>query len=340
MRAFVGVILHALVVNHTVILIDEPDAFLHPPQARLLGRMLIEETPNDKQVFISTHSGDFLRGLLDSESKRVRIIRIQRQENINIIKELDNEGIRNVWADPLLRYSNVLDGLFHDKVILCEADSDCRFYAAIYDSIMDNTDIYKQDVMFIHCGGKDRMPVGIKSLRDLGVPISVITDFDILNSEKPLRTIFEELGGEWEDVVSDWRLVKSSVEQKKPELNSEEVCRDVQTVIDNVSEQTFPKDAGRKIQKILRRSSPWSIAKTVGKQFIPNGEPTEACNRLFEKLENSGLFVVQCGELEEFVKSVGGHGPKWVNSVLKKDLNSDHELREAKDFVNKVINMV
>jgi energy-coupling factor transporter ATP-binding protein EcfA2 len=150
MRSFVGVLLHSLVVDHPVILIDEPEAFLHPPQARLLGQMLIKEAPSNRQLFIATHSGDFLRGLLDSNSTRVRIVRIQRQKTVNPIKELDHTGVRKVWGDPILRYSNVLDGLFHSKVILCESDADCRFYAAVMDALIDpNADSRREHIMFL-----------------------------------------------------------------------------------------------------------------------------------------------------------------------------------------------
>jgi len=183
MRSFVGVLLHSLVVDHSVVMIDEPEAFLHPPQARLLGQMIVNESPSGRQFFLATHSGDFLRGLLDSQSNRVRIIRIQRNGDVNPVKELDNDGIKKVWDDPLLRYSNVLDGLFHEKVILCEGDSDCRFYAAIMDAVTEREgDVNRGHVMFVHCGGKARMSVVISSLRNLDVPVRVVADFDLLNS--------------------------------------------------------------------------------------------------------------------------------------------------------------
>jgi hypothetical protein len=43
-------------------------------------------------------------------------------------------------------------------------------------------------------------------------------------------------------------------------------------------------------------------------------------------LRAAGLHVVEVGELEGFVRTVGGHGPRWVNEVLKRDLASDPEL--------------
>ena len=338
MRSFVGVLLHSLVVDHSIILIDEPEAFLHPPQAHLLGQMIVKEAPQDRQFFLATHSGDFLRGLLDTYTERVRILRIQRDGTVNKIKELDSAGIKQIWGDPILRYSNVLDGVFHNKVILCESDGDCRFYAAIMDAIIyPKSEDRREHIMFLHCGGKARMPVVISSLRNLDVPVHVIADFDILNNESPLKEIVEALGGSWEVIEANWRVVQRAIEEKKPELNTAEVVRDIDSILQTISNSFFPKEAKKGIQEILRRSSPWSIAKTVGKAFIPSGDPTRAYNAVCEELERIGLFVVPLGELEGFARSIGGHGPKWVNEVLERDLANDPELEDARAFVRNIL---
>jgi len=338
MRSFVGVLLHSLVVEHSVILIDEPEAFLHPPQARLLGNMLVKEAPSDRQLFIATHSGDLLRGLLDSNSPRVRIVRIQRREKVNPIKELDNDGVRKVWGDPILRYSNVLDGLFHSKVVLCESDSDCRFYAAIMDALVDHDcDGRREHIMFLHCGGTARMPVVISALKNLDVPLSVVCDFDLLNAESPLREVCTAIDLEWGMQEKDWSLVKNSIDQKKPELDSTEVTREIQRLLAGIKDKSFPKEIKKEIEAVLRRASPWAHAKTVGKAFVPSGDATVACNRLLAGLEEKGLFIVPVGELEGFCKSVGNHGPKWVNEVLGKNLKNSGELEEARSFVRNLV---
>ena len=47
MRSFASVILHLLAPGTpSTLLLDEPEAFLHPPQARLLGEIIVTERPN------------------------------------------------------------------------------------------------------------------------------------------------------------------------------------------------------------------------------------------------------------------------------------------------------
>jgi len=338
MRSFVGVLLHSLIVDHSTILIDEPEAFLHPPQARLIGKMLVAEAPESRQLFVATHSGDLIRGLLDASSTRVRIIRIQRDENINYVKQLDNSGIEEIWGDPLLRHSNILDGLFHEKVIVCESDSDCRFYSSVMDAIFENTDnISKPDFMFTHCGGKDRIPIVLHALRRLGVPVKVITDFDVLNNESLLKELYSILLGDWDQVKTYWVTVRNSIESKKTENSAKEIIKEITNVLEDIEENVFPTNEKTKIIEIMKKSSPWSIAKTLGKNYVPNGEPTQAYNNLVNEFKKRGLFIVEVGELERFVKSVGQHGTKWVNKVLEKDLANDNELSTARDFVNEIV---
>jgi energy-coupling factor transporter ATP-binding protein EcfA2 len=338
MRCFAGVLLHSVVVEHSVILIDEPEAFLHPPQARALGQVLADETPQDRQLVLATHSGDLLRGLLDTDSSRVRVVRLERDGLVNRATELDRSGVASVWGDSILRYSNVLDGLFHTKVVLCESDADCRFYAAVLDAIAEETEEGRREhVMFIHCGGKARMPVVIAALKELDVPVAVVADFDVLNSERPLRDICGAIGGRWADLADDWDLVRTSIESKKPDLRAEDVIERIKEILDGVSTATFPVEAKTKIQNVLRKSSPWAAAKTMGRQYVPRGAATNACDRLLFRLREHGVHVVPVGELECFCQSVDGHGPRWVNSVLVKDLLKDSELGDAREFVSQVL---
>ena len=337
MRSFVGVLLNAFISYYSILFIDEPEAFLHPPQAKLLGKMLSKDLPSEKQLFLSTHSMEFLMGILDGNVDNIRIIRIQRDGDINKISSLNKSDIITLWNDPLLRHSNILEGLFHSKVVICESDSDCRFYSAILDSIVDDDSTAVPDVMFIQCGGKHRIHSVVRALRKLNVPLSVVCDFDVLNNENPLKNIIEELGGGWSGIESDWKLIKGQIEQKKPELNTADVKKEIGKALDEISDKNFPRKSAQNIMQILNKSSAWAYAKQVGRSFIPSGDATRAAERLFDNLKSINCFVLEVGELECFVRSVGNHGPKWVNEVLKKDLRNDPQLELARNFVKQII---
>lgn len=337
MRSFVGLLLNVFVSDYSMLFIDEPEAFLHPPQARLLGKMLAKDLPADRQLFLATHSESFLKGLLDANVTNLKIIRIQRDGSINLVSMLNSNDINNIWNDSLLRHSNVLDGLFHSKVVICESDSDSRFFSAILSSHYDDTNNIAPDVLFINCGGKHRIPTAIKALKKLNVYIKVVVDFDVLNDINPLKEIFEDLGGNWLVVEADWKLVKKEIEQKRPEFLTEDVKKEIEGILNSTSERIFPKSKISDIQKALKKASAWSEAKEIGKAFIPSGNASQAFERIQLKFIEKGLLILEVGELESFVRSIGNHGPKWVSEVLSKDLKNDRELELARQFVSQLI---
>ncbi|WP_036379780.1 ATP-dependent endonuclease [Muricauda sp. MAR_2010_75] len=336
MRSFVGVLLNAFIGNQSLLFIDEPEAFLHPPQARLLGKMLAKDLPADRQLLLASHSTDFLKGLLEGNSNNLKVIRIQRNGSINNVNTLNSAEINSIWGDSLLRHTNVLDGLFHSKVIICESDSDSRFYSAILSTVNEKKAKPYSDTLFIQCGGKHRIPVVIKALKKLNVPVCTICDFDVLNDVNPLKSIIEESGGNWKDIEKEWKIVKAAIEAKRPELETKELKDEIDSIFDSVSEKNMPKEKISAITKSLKKASAWAHAKQVGESFVPNGQPTQAYKKLIKGLKSNNIFVVEVGELESFVKSVANHGPKWVNDVLIKDLKNDSELETARKFIEEI----
>ena len=335
MRSFAGVLLATSIGQESILLIDEPEAFLHPPQAKQLGTTLVRDRPNGRQLFIATHSTDIVQGVLNANDPNVKVVRIRRQGNVNHVRLLENARVQELWSDPLLRYSNILDGLFHEGVVVCEADSDCRFYAAVLDATqnIEVSNSKRLDVLFTHCGGKARLPVVIRSLREVDVPVCAVADFDVLADEDTLKKIIEALGGTWATVERDWRIMKSAVDSKRPDFNTVEVKNEIGKLLDPITATQLPEKVRTELQAVLRKTSAWSNAKLVGKAFVPPGDPSKACERLLAALRTVGLYVVEVGELEGFVRTEAGHGPKWVNSVLARDLAEDHELSAARTFV-------
>lgn len=265
MRSFVSVLLDTFTSEHTITLIDEPEAFLHPPQARLLGKMLATHNPDGRQLFISTHSEDFLQGLLDADNDNVTVIRINRNENINHMSILQSSDIKALWDKPLLRYSNILSGLFHEKVVVCESDYDCLFYRSVIDAIYEDKGEFAPDIMFTHCGGKDRIHTAVSALHALNVTVVALTDFDILNVGAKFKKLVTAFGVDWDTTLA---------EQMK-------------TIYQNMG----------------GTAKSWEAIKKIGKQGFEGNAPAayEAVEQVCRK---AGLFVIPLGEIECFDKTV------------------------------------
>jgi hypothetical protein len=201
-KAFVQILLHTVLRPAPVVVIDEPEAFLHPPQARLLGRKLAQ-LPGQTQVFVATHSADFLAGVLDAQDARpLALVRLDRSTGQPRARQLEPDAVAELLRTPLLRYSNIASGLFYDRVVLCEAEGDCQFYAATFDVTRDAAAPHENTV-FLHTSGKDRLADTARRLRTFGIPTAVIADFDLLNDHTNVRNAMTALGGTVRDVSAD-----------------------------------------------------------------------------------------------------------------------------------------
>ena len=338
MRSFTGILLDTFISNHCITLIDEPEAFLHPPQARLLGKLLAKNTPNNRQLFISTHSEDFLKGLLDADDEHIKIIRINREGPINHMNILSNDEVKNLWKDPILRYSNILSGLFHSKVVICESDTDCRFYQAVLYAMQDGDSI-NPDILFTHCGGKQRLKVVIKALKSLNVTIVAVMDIDALNDKNTFKDIVESAGMIWDDIEPSWKVIDEYVKSQRAQLNTEDVKKSINDIFGSFNEPQLTTVVAEKIRKVIKQSSAWSKIKETGKSFF-NGGAYTAFQEIYDKCKNKGLLIVPVGELECFYKPDSNHGVKWVNNVIETvDLKEDDELAQARSFVQEILSI-
>lgn len=196
-------ILASLIVNKNMLyLIDEPETFLHPPQARQLGRDIVSLSKG-KQCFIATHNIDFIRGVLESGSSRVKIIKIDRNGNENKYNCLDNESVRKISNDKNLKYSNILNGLFYKHVILCEDESDCKFYSAILEVM--NTETY-QNTLFCAVGGKGQFSKIVPLLNSLHINWYIIADLDLINNTETVKHLLDSIGeNKYREIANEHR---------------------------------------------------------------------------------------------------------------------------------------
>ncbi len=201
MRSLLSMLLPLVTASHSIVAIDEPEAFLHPPQAAALGRVLGELTRQRRlQVVLATHDRNLLAGLLGSGADTA-VLRLDRTPQDTQLHSLPADRLRELWESPVTRYSNVLDGLFYRLVVLAESDADCRFYAAALDAYDQQATasgrplpVAATDVLFVPAGGKAGLPALLQTLQAVSVPVVATADLDVLNDEGLLRRIVEALG--------------------------------------------------------------------------------------------------------------------------------------------------
>lgn len=184
-QAFVGIVCAVLSGDYRAILIDEPEAFLHPPLARKLGYQLTSNLTAGGTLMASTHSPDFLMGCLQA-SPHVRVVRLEYSNGKSKGKIVDSVNLTKLFKAPLLRSANVISALFHDGVVVTESDNDRAFYAEVYHRLAEREKGYPS-LLFVNAQNKQTIRDIIGPLRAFGVPAAAVVDVDIL----------KEGGGNW-----------------------------------------------------------------------------------------------------------------------------------------------
>jgi energy-coupling factor transporter ATP-binding protein EcfA2 len=327
-KSYAGILFETVASERDITLLDEPEAFLHPPQMRKLGETLSSEVKG--QLIVSTHSSDILRGFLEGTKGKVRILRIQREGDINVVHEAVSETIKELWEKPELRYSNALEGIFHEQTIICEDDSDCRLINSAADYINSISETPFKDTCYVPTGGKHGIPKVASVLRKIGVPIKAVFDIDFLSERDLVKNTVVAFGGNWADIEVLWERVDSVIRGGVKPKAVEDIKAEIILAIQNADQGKLPKGD---ISALMKQGKAWNEVKKFGEVAIPNGQAQLDYKSLKQALEELGIFVIPVGEIEKFCPEIGSHGPKFVTKLLTEIPLADQRLNDLRNFV-------
>jgi hypothetical protein len=275
-KAFTGILLQVYGGNPQVIIVDEPEAFLHPAIARRLGKELATAArAENKYIFAATHSADFLMGAIQSGAV-VNIVRLTYSNGVATARLLPNVQLKQLMTDPMLRSVGVLSGLFFEHVIVTEGDTDRAFYQEVNERLLSAGDQRAiPHPLFLNAGGNASMHAIIVPLRQLGIPTASIVDIDVVKNGNH----------SWTRQIEACRLP----EPQRPSLDSLR-----QTTLDAL---VAAAPAGT--------VKPRDYFKRHGGVGLLAEPHVATADSLFETLDQYGLFVVRIGEVEAWLKHLG-----------------------------------
>lgn len=206
-----------LSLPHRILLIDEPEAFLHPTLARRVGHALSETArERDASLVVATHinSADFLMGCIQS-APDLRLIRLTYTDQQPTARSIESTEIMALMNDPLLRSANALRALFHRSFVVTEADADRAFYEEINFRLLQ-THRGIEDALFMNAQNWQTIPRIALPLRKLGIPAAAIFDFDVLmdNDFRKLWPLLNIGRKEFLELILDRDAVKRLLDQK------------------------------------------------------------------------------------------------------------------------------
>lgn len=332
-RSFVGIVIAMAAVNRSLFLIDEPETFLHPPQAFRIGEFIAQQATSHRQVIVATHSADTLRGIL-SKTRDVAIVRLDRNDGTTAVQVLDATVVDTIASDPLLASARVLDGVFYAGAVVVEGDRDARIYQFVSRMLRDDLDLH-----FVNTDGKQLVPRVIEIYRGFGVRSVGIVDFDVLNNADEFGAYLVAFGVDEQSRQSAMSLraaVAGAVTKVAPDRRLAELREELATIqreIDHVStakfesEEAADAEKNRALERFSKsvncfndRSKAWRSVKERGRANLDDAGQ-KAFDSLFAICARQGLFINPCGELESLMETHGldhsSDKPLWYERAMK-----------------------
>lgn len=163
-----------------MLLIEEPELFLHPQSVRMFADVLYELADQSEfQIISATHS----LIMIDLARDHTTLIRVENKAGESIIHQVTS----NIFEDDeketlkMLNAFNpyVCEAFFADKVILVEGDTEAIVYREVLSNMVKKKVLELNSVpLIVNCGSKMNIPSFQKVLRHFDIEYFVIHDLD------------------------------------------------------------------------------------------------------------------------------------------------------------------
>lgn len=186
-----------------ILLIEEPEVYLHPHARRYFYSLLKELSKEGTQVFYTTHSTEF--------------VDLDNYENVNIIRKNSLRGTytcqgKNIIIDPAsreqLKLSTEFDAkrielFFAEKVMIVEGDTEERTLPYLFS--LKGIDINKESISIINVKSVTNIRFFAKIVKSFEIPFVVLMDTH--SNDSNYKNYYVPLNSEIITLVGDKNLV-------------------------------------------------------------------------------------------------------------------------------------
>lgn len=314
-RCYTGILLNLSAKVYPAIAIDEPEAFLHPPQARRLGRELAASDEHSKQVFVATHSAEILQGALTRKKSSLQILYVDKDNPERPALLVSDKDLRKFGSNPFLSTTNALNALFYKETIICEGEPDILFYRWA----LAQTDLAEpvENWFWVSSYGKSYMPYIVESLIAVGVNPKCVFDIDVLLTPEILVRICKAKGVDFSPHLKTLKSLQESIRVPP----AQEVLDEITEQIVGIGASSAEAEIGEKVRAVRRAAEAlgksWALKK-AGLALVPSGNLHTKAQEALASLRDAGILVLPNGEMENFDKDTSSHGQRWVQATIDK----------------------
>ena len=184
----------------TLLLIDEPELYLHPQAIEVVRAALGRLAGDGYQVVLTTHSANMISC---SDAPNTLLIRRTAAEGTRCyprIRDAVTTAIQDAehQSEILFLLSNSSKILFSERVGITEGKTEKTILPAIFHQEFRLTPD-EDKIGLVDIGGTPNLPDAMNVLRAMGVPCKAIVDLDFVFRVAPIKAI---LNPEHQDIVA------------------------------------------------------------------------------------------------------------------------------------------
>lgn len=288
-------------IARTLLLIDEPELYLHPQAIIVIRDALKKLSKRNYQIIFSTHSPILI------EEKDMGSTVLVRKSNTRGTYRADtlHEAVLKVISDKksqsktLFSLTNSSQILFSETIVLAEGKTEQRLLPIIFEAIKLQS-IGSMKLALIDQGGSGNTKNSMEILNAMGLPTKAIVDLDyVFKTAISNKTIKEDD----EDYVECKKLMASIASDKGIELG----------------EDGWPKKKGK-----INAEQAFAI-------FAAQPDAIKHIDALHDKLKSQNIWIWKKGAIEEHLGGVKKDEDGWFEFTDKlisgrpEDVISDYD---------------
>lgn len=312
-QSVAGVLMTILLGQGRVILLDHPDTFLHPEQARRLGRWIATQAAEYMcQVFLTTSSESFLEGLAEGGTVPT-ILRTSRREDTTHLHTVPPDPTKAIARFPLFSTQNSLGALFCEGVVVAPGDRDRIIYQTVAGRFSE-----AQNLRFLQANGAKNLPFVAGAFRQAGVPVCVITELDVFRTEKDFAELVKAVTGD--PPPQPWLATRDRLANHVDGAFDDQAltrsAHEVESFLSKLENTDIPARPSVAAAGAVQSARNWEKLRHERLEWLPR-EARIWVEELIEDLKRKGIFVSPRGHLRAWLDLDVKDPTVWLNNAMQ-----------------------
>lgn len=171
--------------QRTLLLVEEPELYLHPQAAELVRCALQKLSQESYQVIYSTHSPLMVHRdhvadaiVVQKQERGATTVRLPMREAVNGAVTTDGAS----QAQVLFEFGRASEILFSDRVLLAEGATERRLLPALFEVVREQSHV-AAGIGFVSIDGSGNIAKALEILRSMGLDARALVDLDYAFTE-------------------------------------------------------------------------------------------------------------------------------------------------------------